>query len=105
MSVTREEVRQYTQKHIEWLNSQRALYGDDPDLVVDIEVHTALLAALDDAERWQQAARQQAAWVMCTPEFIAQMEQGWSEPVRVRIKRRVAEDVLAFEAARAGGDG
>lgn len=52
MSVTREEVRKYTQKHIEWLNSQKALYGDDPDLVIDIEVHTALLAALDDAERY-----------------------------------------------------
>lgn len=53
-----------------------------------------------DAERWQQAAKQHAAWVMCTPEFIAQLQDTWSEPVRVRMLRRVSDDVLQFEAER-----
>ncbi len=71
---------------------------------VRYEDYAALAAELervqDDAARWQQAAKQAAAWVMCTPQLIAQMQEDWSEPVCLRITRRVAEDVLEFEAKR-----
>lgn len=110
--ITREEVKQHVQRAVEswerraeWC-ADRAAHGDPSGAPARAAaLHTAAiyrlaLAALEDAARWQQAAKQHAAWVMATPEFIAQMQAGWSDPVRVRITRRVAEDVLEFEAER-----
>lgn len=103
-TVSRDVVRDFVTRHIEWLQGQLELFAGDPDsdIAGEIAIHNHLLAALDDAERYEETKKQLEFQRVITRTQQTLME----ELVQSRAKSESFEHRLQqLAAARAGGEG